>query len=536
MRGSLLYVLKSFLKASDIKIDSDELKIQLLSHPSYPSLHALTGVLNHFGIPNAAVRLPVEPQILKELTPVFIAQIQSENSKDLVMVRKHAEAYEITYEEGRKENVSKAEFLQKFLGIVVVVEKESSAVDTVPKQNFKDYMLVFIVLALLFFQFLAHQPSFGSSVYLLLSFFGGVISFVIFKQEQGEATIIGDAFCNSSDEKKDCNSVLNSKGANIFKNFKLSDICIIYFIGSMVCIYLFQILNISYSLLYTISFLALPVTLYSIYYQKFIVKNWCALCLAIVAILWAQAGSVFLNSDFEFSIGFNDGLIALITYLSTVFIWNYISRLIKSRKELFDLKIENLRFKKNFDLFKSALLSSDAVDTHIPIKNEMKFGNSESQLKIVVVTNPFCGHCKAVHTLIEDILEKHNEAVEITVRFNVNIDQKDSQVVAITSRIIELYDVSGDKTCLNAMHDIYGELKAEAWIEKWGTCENLDKSHDILQKSRDWCSSKALNFTPAILINGRAYPKAYNRPDLIYFIEELDEDLEEVLELQDSMA
>ena len=26
----------------------DELEFQLLSHPSYPSLHAVTGVLDHF--------------------------------------------------------------------------------------------------------------------------------------------------------------------------------------------------------------------------------------------------------------------------------------------------------------------------------------------------------------------------------------------------------------------------------------------------------------------------------------------------------
>jgi len=535
MRNNLLYLLNSFLKASDIKIDSDELKVQLLSHPSYPSLHSLTGVLNHFNIPNVAVSLPIEAQILDELTPVFIAQIQSDGVKDLVLVKKNSDTYDLIYSEGQKESLSKDNFLQKFLGIVVVVEKEDVMVKAPVNQNLKDYAFVSVILIILFIQFFANGPSYSNAAYILLSLIGLIVSFAIFKQEQGETTIVGNAFCNSSDEKKDCNSVLNSKAANIFKNFKLSDACIIYFVASIIGAYLFQIQHISYSLIYGISFLALPVTFYSIYYQKFVLKNWCALCLAIVVVLWAQAGSFFLNNDLEFSIGFNGTLVLLVAYLSIVFVWSYVRRLIESKKKLFELNIEFLRFKRNFNLFKSALLRSDVIDTHIPSIDEIKFGNATSNLKIVVVTNPFCGHCAAVHTLIEDILKKYNESVEIRVRFNVNANKVDDLGVIIATRIMELYDVLGEEKSLNAMHDIYGEMKAEAWIEKWGRCKHLDGYHTVLQKKREWCMSKTLNFTPVILINGREYPRAYDRKDLIHFMEELEEESQEALELEDSM-
>ncbi|MBV7270713.1 vitamin K epoxide reductase family protein [Winogradskyella luteola] len=532
MRGDLLHVLKSLLKASNIKIDNEELKIQFLTHPSYPSLHALTGVLNHFNITNAAVRLPLKEDVLDELPTFFIAQIKSEDSDDLGLVKKNAESYQIIYTENNKVSYTKNEFFEKFLGIVVVVENENTHIKPSRSFNYRDYVLIPIVLTILLMQFLFYKSSIAAFIYLILSILGLIISYTIFKQELGESTIVGNAFCKASDENKDCNSVLNSKGAKILKNLKLSDICILYFSTTTILTYVFQITNTSYSLLYLISFLALPVTIYSVYYQKFIIKKWCALCLTIATILWLQASTAFIYNDLEISITIINVFVVLTLYSLTYIIWNYISKLIKANNELYNLRLEFLKFKKNFDLFKSALSSSETLDTNIPTTYDIKFGNINSNLKITIVTNPFCSHCKAVHTLIEDILKKYSESVEITIRFNVSTDQKQTQAVSITSRIIELFNTVGQDKCLQAMHDIYGDLKPDVWIEKWGQCNDFNKFYSALQENRDWCISKALNFTPVILINGKEYPKEYNRTDLIYFIEELNESLVETVELE----
>ena len=44
-----------------------------------------------------------------------------------------------------------------------------------------------------------------------------------------------------------------------------------------------------------------------------------------------------------------------------------------------------------------------------------------------------------------------------------------------------------------------------------------------LEREKEWCKENTINFTPEILINGRSFPKEYNRSDLIFFIEELEE-------------
>ena len=42
------------LRKNGIQFDKDEFLFQIQSHPSYPSLHSITGVLEHFNIDNIA--------------------------------------------------------------------------------------------------------------------------------------------------------------------------------------------------------------------------------------------------------------------------------------------------------------------------------------------------------------------------------------------------------------------------------------------------------------------------------------------------
>ena len=54
MDAQLYQLLQLLIVKNNIQLHKEELKLQLLSHPSYPSLHSVTGVLEHFGVPNVA--------------------------------------------------------------------------------------------------------------------------------------------------------------------------------------------------------------------------------------------------------------------------------------------------------------------------------------------------------------------------------------------------------------------------------------------------------------------------------------------------
>ena len=60
-------------------------------------------------------------------------------------------------------------------------------------------------------------------------------------------------------------------------------------------------------------------------------------------------------------------------------------------------------------------------------------------LKIVVITNPLCGHCKSAHKMAEQLLELNNDNIQICIRFNVNTKDKESIAIKIALKILELY-------------------------------------------------------------------------------------------------
>ncbi|WP_299163311.1 thioredoxin domain-containing protein, partial [uncultured Tenacibaculum sp.] len=143
----------------------------------------------------------------------------------------------------------------------------------------------------------------------------------------------------------------------------------------------------------------------------------------------------------------------------------------------------------------------------------------KSKLEIVVITNPFCGHCKPVHKHVDDILHRYGNNVKIRVRFNISTQDTNSDGVKITSRLIEIYNTKGATQCLLAMGEIYEGEKPLVWLQKWGACTDDTTYIAELEKENVWCKENAINFTPEILINGKSFPKEYGRTDLIFFIE-----------------
>ncbi|SEC22974.1 Protein-disulfide isomerase [Tenacibaculum sp. MAR_2009_124] len=524
MKKSLNFLVSLLLKKNKISFDKDELSFQIESHPSYPSLHAITGVLDHFNIENVAAEVPATEDILGQLPDIFLAQIKTpENGEELVVVERSKEIITIVNIEGKKKLQRIKEFLEVFTGIIVAVEK-TDEVQVISKSDnrtlkYVAYILLFGLFSVLIFK---HYNNVFSVFHLLLSVVGFIVSVAILRQEFGLQSSIGDAFCSETDDKKDCDAVLTSKGAEILKGFKLSDFSIVYF-GTMILFTLIQIGNPNLALL--ITYAAIPVTLYSIYYQYAVLKKWCLLCLSIVGVLWLQAiVTFFITPQLVFEI--NSSLFFVVISLSLLVAWTQLRPILNEVIDLRKEKVKSTKFKRNFGLFQSLLNKSTGLNTAIDDSQEIVFGNLDSNLELVVITNPFCGHCKPVHKHIEEILQKYPNAVKIRVRFNVNTSDVESELVKITSKLIHIYHERGKETCLVAMKEIYEEGNAKVWLKNWG--EDKAVFVEELEREKDWCQENGINFTPEILINGKAFPKEYDRSDLVFFIEELEEQSEVV--------
>ncbi|MBL4605539.1 MAG: thioredoxin domain-containing protein [Flavobacteriaceae bacterium] len=521
MKESLVNLIQILLKKNKIPFDREELVFQIQSHPSYPSLHAITGVLEHFNIENVALDIPITKEVLNQLPDCFIAQINNNKGQNLVVVERKGQGYLIFDSEKRKTENSVVEFLEKFTGILVAVEQPELVKKVSPTFLFREALglVALTMLASLIVYF--SSISWYTISYLLLSTAGVLASVAIIKQELGLQSFIGNAFCSGNNEKKDCDAVLTSKGAHVFKDYKLSDFSLLYFTG-LTLLTFFQISNPVIS--FSISLLAIPITLYSIYYQYVVLKKWCLLCLSIVVILWLQALVLLLTNTFIENFITKDFIVFGLVGTSTWLIWNYLKPLFVTIQKQKEEKIESVKFKRNYTLFESLLQKKHLINTEIIDSKEIVFGNSKSNLEIIIVTNPFCSFCRTVHQQVEDILHKYREKVKIKIRFNVFELDESSDVVTITTKLLQLYNEEGNEMCLQAMGEVYSEsLSTTKWLDKWKRFTHKESYINELKKQGKWCQENGINFTPEVLINGKSLPKEYKPTDVIFFIEDLEE-------------
>lgn len=524
--NGLSYLIYQLLLLNKINIDKKELTFQVESHPSYPSLHSISGVLDHFNIDNLAVDIPKNKETLAQLPTSFLAQINTNNGQEFVVVSSEESHYKMLFGNNQKQIVSIDTFLLYFTGIIVAVEKDNLVEKTKVSSAFLGNSLIISSFAFTLYLFILSRPSIISILFFTVSILGIFISLVLKKQGQGIQTIVGNSLCSGDSEFKDCDAVLSSKGAQVFGYFKLYDISFIYFTGLALSVFLLSLLNQNESFTYLVSFIAFPITLYSIYYQFIVLKKWCLLCLSIVAILWIQTILAFtaFNSNITISFSFYTFSVLAFSYIIVLALWNSISPQLDTLKNLNDIKVKHFKFKRNFSLFYNLLNQSNVVSTHIPDTAEIVFGNNQSPLQITIITNPFCGHCREVHTLIENILKKYSEHVQITIRFGLNPNDLESDVVKIASRLLELYHQDSQDKCLEAMNHIYNGMSPKQWFNTFGTTEQeKDNYLKILSKGINWCREHNINFTPEILINGKSFPNEYDRSDLLFFIEDLYE-------------
>ncbi|WP_299527089.1 vitamin K epoxide reductase family protein, partial [uncultured Lutibacter sp.] len=443
MNNQLIFLLNHFAKKNYIQLDKEEAKIQLLSHPYYPSINSITDLFNHFDIDNLALKVENDLETFSQLPDTFLGQIKDSKVEELILVTKANNGVELVFNEKKSEFKSINEFLELWTGILVVIEKPDKKIKG--KSGIANYAKKGIIITsfiCLGYVFIKSQPSLFQIIHFLLSVIGIYISYLIVQHELGFHSKILDKFCSGQNKKTNCDAVLSSKGATLFGLFKLSDVGLAYFV-SLVVGWLMVALNgfQANSIFYLLSTLTVPFTFFSIYYQWNVVKSWCPLCLTVVSILWLQFGSLFfINSFWEQLIIIDNSYVLFMGgLLAVIALWSLIQPLLKKEQEFEKLEIEHIKFKRNFNLFKAALNLSNPVNVIIPDTNELVFGNKNANFNIVIVTNPMCGYCKESHQLVEKILSNKELDLKIIIRFNVSPESIESPGTKITLKILELY-------------------------------------------------------------------------------------------------
>lgn len=513
-----------YLKKEKIAIDQNEFLFQVESHSSYPSLLAVSDTLSFFKISNLATRLENEDMI--HLPDSFVGLIEERTDNPfLEFVERNENGFQYT-RNGKSFAVSNKKFETMFQNIVLLAENDENEIATKKSNNLAIVVSFFLGLIYLFSIF-ANGFSLLTLLLVSLAISGLYLSIEAISHEFGIKTKFSEAVCTIT-TNSDCDAVLNAKKSRLLENFSFSGASITFFVSQILGLLIFSISS-RFEDFYTITtvllLFSIPVTLFSFYQQIVVAKKWCPICLGIICLVYAELTSILIYTTFSFAIN-----IISIAYFLLIFIGSYLSStFVKNMiKQNIDFKAtisENNRFKRNFPLFKMALLASDKVDDSAITSNSIILGNPEARLKIKIVSSPFCGHCKDVHKIIDEILELHKEKVCFDLHFNFDLLKSDKKSKSVHLKLLQIYLSEGQNVFKTALHDWFENKDEDKLVSNVNPQINDLQINDILYQQHNWNQENKITYTPAIIINNHLFPKEYDRKDLIYFINDLEDEI-----------
>ncbi|HQO41031.1 MAG TPA: vitamin K epoxide reductase family protein, partial [Spirochaetota bacterium] len=288
-------IIQRAVKHYKLHVVKGTVKEALKSHPDYPSFKSICDTLNEWKIENYPLRYEVNE--LEDLQPPYIVHFSrgggmigfvSDTGKDQVK-------YYTSYSEKRK--AGRNEFLESCSGAVILLNPDERSGEKDYRIKIKNELINKSILPLTLFAILIFTTSsfynnfiLGEGVYikdilpLVFTKIAGISLSVLLILHEFEVHLsVTDKLCHLS-KATNCNTVLNDKASKVFGWFGWADVGFVYFIGS----FLFLLQSPSgegLSLMAILAALSVPYPIFSIYYQGFVLKKWCPMCLGIQLIL-----------------------------------------------------------------------------------------------------------------------------------------------------------------------------------------------------------------------------------------------------------
>lgn len=496
-------LLIKFLNRCNVNVDNSDFISQIKSHKNSNSLLSIYDAFIHFDIECFIGRVGD----IEHLPSNFMTFINDE----LVLV-KRAKGLFYVEKENEKLKLDDKEFLNGWNSIVLAIEgKAFNSIDLSNK------LIGFLLLASGFYYFYNYLGLFISSI------FGLYFSFELIRKEVGISSKVSNTLCGIN-INFDCSEVIKSNSHFLSKFVNLPILCFGYFLWSIILLFISRFSSNMeiYELKFILSFATIPVIIYSIYLQFFVIRKICTLCLIIASIVLYE--SILTGFVFSRSLIFELKISHLLNSFFIILILKFGSEYF-SFKDIFKDKLDELnykytKFKSNFDLFAYSLNESNKI---INTSNVPAFvlGERSTKLTITFVTNLFCNYCKDIPKLIGHIREA---GFDVTINLLLFVDIHKSEELSIRAHgiLLKLY-ASGESEFLEALASWYAIDNKQKWFKKYDKIK-VELSLESYENQKKWIDDNDVNFTPSIFINEKSFPMRYEKEDIILFLDDLLEE------------
>ena len=486
------------------------------SHPLYPSLQSVSYIGSLFGLDYSLIQTDCE-EINNLPTPFITAYdglLLPVNSID------EDGTFVIINEKGQKEKTNLKCTDPYWRNTALVFNKDGiNQRDTLGRkttwrlERYSQYfvsIILFTSLAFVLFHYVKHSGLF-TCLLLVTSLFGVAMSILFHVQKLNRSNPFVNKLCHSNKQasRRDCSSILDSKASEVFGIASWVDVESIYFLlflctvlmcPSGACMQLLAFLSICSSLY-------IP---YSLFYQKYVARKWCTLCLMVQAVLFLNACFSFIylkHNVIDFEVVPKALLqILLITIVITSIYFVLIPAIKKSslqRKS--NAQYRRILFSKsglNMLVFNTKGYSSPPVSK---IDLIVKAGTDN----VLLVVNPNCSPCiSKLRKALAIINRKRYTSLSVVFL----IDENDADGINLAKYLITESLQKDAYQVFKAYADSFPSFKKITFDDP-STAANIIKTH------REWCRENGITSTPQVLLNGHLLSNIYSTDDLDYLID-----------------
>ena len=509
-------LVKKYLHQNQFSEEVDDFEDLFQSHPNYPSLYAITDTLNLLSIENIAVKIPKEQ--IEELPKQFLAIYKNE----LVLATKSDKNISIEKDNLKKIQLDYSNFLEFWNGIVLAIEPNTKITSISNKKSTSWLLYTLPFIALISLSIYYNTYSFNALGSLAISLVGILISIFIIQEKFGVKNEMASKFCNMNPSAS-CNSVIQSKNSKLNTFFNFTDLPILYFGISFLSILIAPKTS---SLLFgLLSVLSFPMLVYSVWLQKFGIKKWCTLCLAVSFLIVLQS-VFFILADTSFDVISQINLaVFLFSSILLISIWLFIKPVLESKYSLENANTALNKFKRNFTLFQFLSKDIEEYDDFEKLKG-ITFGNTNAATQLTLILSPSCGHCHKAFQDAYELYQKFTGKMHLNILFNINQENNDNPYKSIVENLLAWNEQNPEKAQEAIIDWHINRLDLEDWKAKW----TVETPHMIVnqqvQNQYYWCLKNEFNYTPVKIINGELFPENYEINDLKYFMNEFQQEIE----------
>jgi uncharacterized membrane protein len=526
-------VINRLLEVLEINVTGFRIKQILEEHPDYPSLLSISDTLIQLKIENISLKteaeklrefpLPVIVQMHEFSTPYF-SVIKSWENDGLVLSDIHKSGWK---------GMNWDDFGKAWKGIVMLVESQEDAGEPDFKiKRIKSYLsrsIPLLIIGLTLGWFLQHNVRLFDQngwhlliplILLCLKVIGCYIGalFLWYEIDKNNASL--QKVCSGA-KNLNCHAILQSPTATLFSVISWGEIGFVYFTGGLITLLIAGFNALPLNLLAWLNVLTLPYTVFSVYYQWRIAKQWCPLCLAVQALLIAEctvniAGSAFQNI---MPVDFYELVKYLLFFLLPALGWFLIKPYLLLAKDSKRNKLDLIRMKHNTEIFESLLSRQRAI-----IQNTsglgITLGNPQPKTKLIKVCNPYCGPCAKAHPDVEELLH-YNPDLQVQIIFTASNTEGDIRSAPV-KHLLAIAEKNDELLTKQALNDWYSApvKDYDKFASKYKMNGELQKQGNKMNAMTAWCRDTGITHTPTFFIQGHELPQMYNINDLKYFIQQ----------------